>query len=63
MKREQILKFLNKKVKLVLSNDYNYTGTILKIREYNLVLKDKFDLELDIDISSIFVIGEVKDGS
>lgn len=62
MKQEEVKKHVGKKVKIILTNNYRYSGIVLKVDEECLLLKDKFSNNVSIDLSSIMLFEEVNDG-
>lgn len=53
MKKEDIQIFENKEIKIVLQNDYVYTGVIVKLSDDCLIFRDRYDNEILIDYSNI----------
>ena len=62
MESVKVLKYIGKKCRVLLKNNWKYEGKILSSDGDTLVVDDWKDGELEIDISSIGVIGEVKNG-
>jgi len=58
MKKEDLKGFENKEVKLVLKNDYLYTGKILKLSEDCLMLRDKYGEDILISYDNIKFVRE-----
>lgn len=50
---------VGEKVQIILSNNFNYTGTILEEDDFFIVLKDKFGEKVSIGKKDIQVIKEV----
>lgn len=61
MKKEDIDKYLNKKVKLTLKNGYIYTCNITKISDTAFDIVDINKEKLTISIEAIDIIKEVSD--
>ena len=55
-------KYLEKYVKIDLSNGYFYEGLVLGYDSDFLMLRDKFGKNVTISIKSIIIIREEKDG-
>jgi hypothetical protein len=60
-----VLKYVGKKVRLVLKNNYNYTCTIPKHKDWSgeksFSIKDKFGENVDIECEFIAIINEIND--
>jgi hypothetical protein len=56
----EIKKFLNKRIKLVLSNGFHYSGKVVGVNEDYLRMIDKFDEDVLIKLSDIIVCAEEK---
>ena len=56
MEKKTILKFLNKRVKVILKNNNVYTLTINSVSDDDLTAIDKFGNELSISNNDIIVI-------
>jgi len=52
---------VGKKVQIILSNNFSYSGTILNEDSFFIVLRDKFDTLVSIGKKDIQVIKEVSD--
>lgn len=61
MDRETIQLFLNKKVRIYQNNKFHYVGYIIKVTESSLVLNDRYDGIMILNLNDIFTIKEVKD--
>jgi len=62
MKQEEASKFIGKKVRLILTNRYRYSGMVLDCNDQDLILKDKFQKKVFIKLASIMLFEEVEDG-
>jgi len=60
MERKELEKYQKKKVKITLKNGVFFSGFIQNINFTTLLLKDKFDCDVTLDISSISSINEVQ---
>jgi len=60
MKTDDVLKLVDKKVKIILSNNFKFSGKILKVDEETLTLFDIFNCEVSIKLSDIMVCYEDK---
>ena len=56
MNNEQIKKFLNKKVKLILNNGFRYSGKITTINDSSIEFYDKFGNFIAIENTTIELI-------
>jgi len=61
MEQAEALKLKKKKVRLVLSSSYRYSGKIITVNVDTLILNDKFGNDVSIKLSDISVC-EVLDG-
>ena len=59
MQQTEAEKYLNKKVKIILSNNFHFSGLVLNVLEDTLILFDKFDTEVSIKLANIMVCSEV----
>lgn len=59
---DEFSKYLGKRVKVTLSNNYNFTGNVISISDENLFLKDKYNLNVTIRKKDIMFIIEVQYG-
>ncbi len=53
MKKDDLKTFENKEIKIVLKNDYLYTGRILKLSEDCFLLRDMYGNEVLISYDNI----------
>ena len=53
-------KYEDKRVFLVLKNNYKYNGKVIKVNENNLLILDKFNNNVNLAIDSIAIIEEIK---
>ncbi len=56
MKKEELNKYLEKKVILTLKNNFTYKGKVIKINDDSLDFKDIYDNELTISLDNISMI-------
>ena len=61
MQPEILKQHEGKKCRIVLRNNYNYTGIIPKIKSDTLTLKDKFGNLITINCGDIMVVEELGD--
>jgi len=59
----ELEKYVNKKVKVDLSNGYYYEGVVLSSDNNSICIKDKFGKTIDISESVITFIKEVNNGN
>ncbi len=62
MQRQELIVLKGKRVKLILTNQYKFSGIVLEVNEESLVLKDKFNENVTINLNSILLISEESDG-
>jgi len=62
MQKKEAEKHLRKKVRIVLSNGFHFSGEVLEVSEDTLILFDKFDTKVSIKLSDIIVCSEVANG-
>ena len=60
MKREVLVKFLNKVINIRLKNKYFYQGELKEVADDFIILDDRYDGEIVIDIHEINTL-KVKD--
>lgn len=60
MKQEEAIKFKNKNVKIVLTNNYRYSGEVLDISEDSLILLDKFGSEIMLRLGNLMIVEVVE---
>ena len=53
MKHEEARNYLKKKCRVVLKNTFRYTGEIIEITEDTLILFDKFDNKVSLNLNEI----------
>ena len=58
MKKEQILKYLNKRVRILLKRGFTYHGLVNSVDDCSIIITDKFKENVSIDLDDISVIGE-----
>ena len=58
MKYENVKKYKDKKVLILLKNKFRYSGTITTVNEDSIVLNDKYGQDVLIDILDISVLSE-----
>ena len=61
MKPEEAIKFKNKHIKIVLTNNYRYSGKVLDVNEDSLILLDKFGSEIILRLGNLMIV-EVENG-
>lgn len=59
MKEEEAKKTINKNVRILLSNNFSFSGKVLDVSEETLKLFDKFGNRVSIKLSDIMVLTEV----
>ena len=62
MQQTEAEKYLNKKVRIILSNNFHFSGLVLNVLGDTLILFDKFNAEVSIKLSEIIICSEVSDG-
>jgi len=60
MQRKDVLKLVDKDVKIILSNNFKFSGKVLKVDDETLTLFDKFESNVLIKLGDIMVIYEDK---
>ncbi len=58
MKQKEAERFIGKKIRLILTNQYHFTGIVLDCNEETLSLKDKFGKNVSIKLSEIIIFEE-----
>ena len=58
-----LFNYLNKKVRLNLTNGFYYDGEILEVTDDDITIKDKFGKLVTMRVSMVSVIKEVSDGT
>ena len=58
MKSSEVEKYLNKKVKIILTNNFHFTGKVLEVSETTLFMKDKFDADVSLNLKDIMICSE-----
>ena len=53
MEHEEAKTYLKKKIRLVLSNTYRFTGTVIEVTSGTLIIKDKFDKRVSLRLKDI----------
>jgi ribosome maturation factor RimP len=59
MMTDDFQQYLGKRVKITLSNNYNFSGDVISISETTLSMKDKFGSNVTIRLSDILFVVEV----
>ena len=62
MKAEEVRKKIGSNIKLILKNGFHYTGTIINVVGDDLVIKDRYDAEVYINLSEISVFEDIYNG-
>ena len=62
MKQKEVLNYINKKVRMILVNNFRYTGIVVSCDDKTLNLQDKYKKNIFIQLESIMLFEEVKDG-
>ena len=62
MKKEDILNLIGKKVRMILENDYRYSGKLINCDDDTLNLLDKFERNVFIKLKTIILFEEMKNG-
>lgn len=60
MMKDDFVVYLSKKVRLTLSNNYNFTGVVLEVSDDYLTIRDKFGGIVTVKLADIFFIIEVR---
>jgi len=63
MKKTEAEQYLDKRVKIILSNNFHFSGLVVTVLEDTLILFDKFDINVSIKLSDIMILSEVQDGN
>ena len=63
MKKAEAEQYLDKKVKIILSNNFHFSGLVASVLEDTLILFDKFDVTVSIKLSDIMILSEVSNGN
>lgn len=58
-KESEYQSYLGKIVKILLTNNYSYTGKVLEVNENSLTILDKFEQKVTFHLNSIMIITEV----
>lgn len=53
MEQEEAQTYLNKKIRLVLSNTYRFTGEVMGVTPDTLIINDKFDKRVSLGLKDI----------
>ena len=53
MKHEEARSYLKKRCRLVLSNTFRYTGEVLEVTQDTLILFDKFNNKVSLNLNEI----------
>jgi len=53
MKHEEARSYLKKRCRLVLSNTFRYTGKVLEVTQDTLILFDKFNNRVSLNLNEI----------
>lgn len=56
MKKEELIIFLNHRVKITMKNSYHYTGDVKSVDEESLLLYDKFGDNIRLDLEEIAIV-------
>ena len=56
-------RYAGKKVRIILKNNFHYTGLILEASENKILIKDKFDNEVLISLDEVLVMECVQNGN
>lgn len=59
MMKDELIKFLSKRVRLTLTNSYNFTGNVTSVSENTLSMVDKFGHPVSVRNEDIMFIIEV----
>jgi len=62
MQQIEAEKYLNRKVKIILSNNFHFSGQVINVLEDTLILFDKFDTEVSIKLSEIMICSDISNG-
>lgn len=54
--------YLDKKVEIILSNNFHFSGLVVNVLEDTLILFDKFDVNVSIKLLDIMILSEVSNG-
>lgn len=58
LKKEEIQKYLNKNVRILLKGSFTYHGYIISVDDTSITINDKFHEKVTIDLHDISTIGE-----
>lgn len=61
MKRQEALKYLDKHIRIILSNQFKFQGVVVEITEDTLRLNDRLDGEISIGLDDIMLCSEVRE--
>lgn len=53
MKQEEAQAYLKKKIRLVLSNTYRFSGEVIKVTSDTILINDKFDKQVSLRLNDI----------
>ena len=56
MQQEEAVSYIGKKVKILLTNNFHYSGVVLDVSEVSLILNDKFDNRVVLRLEMISVL-------
>ena len=56
MKQQEATKYKDKNVRIVLTNNYRYSGKVLEIGEESLILFDKFNSKISLRLANLMIV-------
>jgi len=59
MKQTEAETFIGKKIRLILTNNFHFSGMVLDCNDDTLTLKDKFNKNVSIKLSEIMIFSEI----
>lgn len=61
MKQQEAQQYLNKKIRIILKNNFRFSGLVLEIGEDTLRLEDRFEGIISVSLSDIMLVTEVRE--
>jgi hypothetical protein len=62
MKQEEAKKYLKNKCRLVLSNTFRYTGEVLEVTQDTIIIFDKFNSRVSLNLNEIISCEVLENG-
>lgn len=60
MRKKEAEQYVGRKIKLILRNNFHYSGKILSVSEDTLSIMDKFNHHVSINLNDIMIFEEVE---